>query len=64
MDKHCNGCEQKDHCQEVYEKLRLLGQKRCFFHNFKKGDFSASKPIFASKMTGVSREHLQKLFII
>jgi hypothetical protein len=21
MDKHCDGCEQKDHCQEVYEKL-------------------------------------------
>jgi hypothetical protein len=21
MDKHCNGCEQKDRCQEVYEKL-------------------------------------------
>ncbi len=21
MDKHCDGCEQKDRCQEVYEKL-------------------------------------------
>lgn len=21
MDKHCNGCGQKDRCQEVYEKL-------------------------------------------